>query len=294
MALATLLAVWLRTYEITAQVVLDDEWHAIHKLMSSSYGDIASHFGVADHSIPMTLLYKAMAGTVGLAEGRLRALQIACGIALIPVSAWLAWRATGDAPAAALFAFLMSGAPFLVMWSRFARPYAITLLLVVFCVACVWRWRTRRSLKLAACAAITAALAAWFHPIAGMYPAIACLFVFFEDVRAPRHIRPRPSWHSAALGIAVAGSIALPLAVPLVEDSQSLAAKAGGDQPTLETLERMLALFWGGVPTPVMVLACLVAAWGAVVLARRDPRLAAYLLLLGAVPGAMLALSGAA
>ncbi len=292
-AIATALAAWLRTYGITGQVLLDDEWHAIHKLLAASYDDIFLTFGLADHSIPLALLYKAMADTVGLAEGRIRMLQVACGIALVPVAAWLAWRASGDAPAAALFAFLVSGAPFLVMWSRFARPYSITLLLSALCVAAVWRWRTRRSWKLAACAALTAALLAWFHTIAGMYAAIACLFVFVEDVFAPARMRPRPSWRSLRLGLAVAAAMTAILAAPLINDSDSLSGKAGGDYPNFDTVERMVAIFWGGLPTPVVVLACALAAWGVVTMLRRDPRLAAYLLILGVVPAALLALSGA-
>jgi hypothetical protein len=66
-------------------VLLDDEWHAVHKLMTSSVRDILQTFGMADHSPPLTVLYKFMADTIGLAEGRMRALQIACGIALVPV-----------------------------------------------------------------------------------------------------------------------------------------------------------------------------------------------------------------
>jgi Dolichyl-phosphate-mannose-protein mannosyltransferase len=291
--LATLLAIWLRTYGVTTQVVIDDEWHAIHKLVSASYENIFRTFGLADHSIPLTIFYKAMAQTVGLTEGRMRALQIVCGIVVVPVSVWLAWRATDDAPAAALFAFLMSAAPFLVMWSRFARPYAITLLLIVLCVAAIWRWRTERSRRLAACAAITAALAAWLHPICGMYPAIACLFVFFEDICVSSDVRPRPSSRSLALGAAVAGAMLLLLAAPLLMDRGALADKAGGDQPDFETYERMLAIFWGGVPTPVVALACVLAAWGVVRLYRRDPRLAAYLVALGAVPAGVLTLTGA-
>lgn len=292
-AIATALAVWLRTYGITGQVVLDDEWHAIHKLLSSTYGDILRSFGWADHSIPLTLLYKAMAQTVGLAEGRMRAPQIACGIALVPIATWLAWRATGDAPAAALFAFLLSGAPFLVMWSRFARPYAITLLLTVICIAALWRWRTRRSWRLGAVVAATAALSAWLHPLSGIYAAIGCLFVFFEDVAVPGSVRPRPSWSSLALGFGVAASMAALLALPVVYDIQSLTGKAGGDQPDPETFERMLSIFWGGLPTPVMAFACGLSAWGVVVVLRRDPRLGVYLLLLGLAPAAALTLLGA-
>jgi hypothetical protein len=123
----------------------------------------------------------------------------------------------------------------------------------VLCVAAVWRWRTRRTVGLAACAAITAGLAAWLHSIAGIYAAIACLFVFFEDVLTGGDKRPRPSWSSLALGAAVAGAMAALLAAPLINDHESLSGKAGGDQPTFETYERMLAIFWGGVPTPVVV-----------------------------------------
>jgi hypothetical protein len=101
-AMATALAIFLRTYGITQQVVIDDEWHAIHKLLFLVVRDHLVTFGMADHSIPLTLLYKAMADTVGLAEGRLRMPQIVCGVALVPVASWLAWRATRDAPAAAL------------------------------------------------------------------------------------------------------------------------------------------------------------------------------------------------
>jgi hypothetical protein len=291
--LATALAAWLRIHGLTGQVVIDDEWHAIHKLLSSSYEDIFTTFGWADHSIPLTLLYKAMAETIGLAEGRLRALQAASGIALVPVGAWLAWRAGRDAPAAALFAFLLCGAPFLVMWSRFARPYAVTLLLTTLCVAAIWRWREQRSLRMAAYAAATAALSAWLHPIAGIYAAIGCLFVFVEDAAAPAGVRPRPSWRSLGLGVAVALAMLAPLIAPLEHDSGALSAKAGGDQPNFETYERMLAIYWGGLPTPIVAVAAAVTAWGMVVQFRRDPRLAAYLVLLAVVPAAALTLSGA-
>jgi hypothetical protein len=292
-AAATALGAWLRIHGITGQVVIDDEWHAIHKLIASDYAEIFSSFGMADHSIPLTAFYKAMAGTLGLAEGRLRFLQIACGIVLIPLAAWLAWRATDDAPAAALFAFLVSAAPFLVLWSRFARPYAIALLFTAVCIAAVWRWRARRSRRLAAAAAAAAALAAWFHPLMGVYAALACTVVFLEDALTASTARPRPSMQSLALGIGVAAAMALPLAAPLESDAESLAGKAGGDLPSLETFERMLAIFWGGLPTFAMMAATAVAIWGAVLLWRRDRPLAFYLVLLGIVPVALVTLLGA-
>lgn len=290
---ASALALWLRTYGLTQQVVIDDEWHAIHKLLSATYSQIFRSFGVADHSIPLTLMYKAMADTVGLAEGRLRWLQVLCGVALVPTAAWAARRATGDAPAAALLAFLIAAAPFLVMWSRFARPYAITLLLTTLCVAAIWRWRTARSRRMAVAAAVTAALSAWLHPLTGIYAAIACAFVFVEDACAHGSVRPRPSAQSLRLGILVAAAMLLPLAAPLLSDRAALAAKAGGDQPDLEHLGRVFAIIWGGIPTPAVAAACAFAIWGAVALFRREPRMTSYLLALGVIPGAILWLLGA-
>src|SRR6478736_942072 len=102
LVVATLVAFALRVYGLTGQVILDDEWHAIHKLSSASWWGIATSFGLVDHCIPLTLLYKAMAATTGLAEGRMRAPQVLCGVAVVPLAGWLAWRVTRDAPAAAL------------------------------------------------------------------------------------------------------------------------------------------------------------------------------------------------
>ncbi len=293
-AAATLLALWLRAWGITIQVVLDDEWHALHKLVEASYSGIFKSFGLSDHSIPLTLFYKWMADNFGLAEGRLRLLQIACGVALVPACAWLAWEATRDHAVAVLFAFLVCGAPFLVLWSRFARPYAISLLLVVLCVACIWRWRSKRTNALAACAALTAALATWFHPLMGMYPAIACIYVFVEDLSSPRDVRARAWRQSFKFGAGVAAAMGVLLIYPLYKDRESLAAKAGGDYPNLDTFERMFSIFWGGLQAPAYAVALGATVWGFVVLSRRQPRLAAYLAALGALPVAILTASGAA
>ena len=292
-ALATILGVWLRIHGITAQIVIDDEWHALHKLMTASYAGIFETFGIADHSIPLTLLYKALADTVGLAEGRLRSPQIICGIATVPVAAWLAWRATRDAAAACLVAFLVAGAPFLVMWSRFARPYAITLLLTTLSVAAIWAWRSRRRPALAACAAVSGALSAWFHAISAVPIAVACIHVFVADLRSPPPRRAQAALGSFRLGLGVAAAMAVLLAPPLLHDREALEYKGGGDHPGFSTIDRMVAIIWGGVPTPVMVAATAFASWGAIVLARRDRALASYLGVLAVVPALFLATSGA-
>jgi hypothetical protein len=142
-------------------------------------------------------------------------------------------------------------------------------------------------------AAAAASLSAWFHPLTGLYSAIACEFVFLDDVVRARDARSRPSAQSLALGVGVATAMALPLAAPLAHDARSLVGKAGGDLPAWETFERMLAIFLGGIPTVAMAIASLAALWGLAALWRRDAALALYLVALGAIPVALVTLLGA-
>jgi hypothetical protein len=289
LALATLLGAWLRLHGLGDQVVQDDEWHAIHKLMASGYADIFRSFGMADHSIPLTLLYKAMAESVGLTEINLRIVQVFAGLALILVAAAIAWQVSASRAATVLCAFLVAGAPFLVLYSRIARPYAITTLLVVLAVAALWRWRETRRRGLAAAVCILTALSAWLHPISAIFPAVAMLAVFADDLRARRGVGA-----IVALALAAAVAIALPLAAPVSHDLHALSAKAGGQHADLYTVSRMLSLFAGGLPDAVAIVAVAIAAFGALRLARAQPALGRYLAAVAIVPVLVFALLGAA
>jgi hypothetical protein len=260
-AAATLLGAWLRFHGLDIQVVQDDEWHAIHKLMGSSYGEIARSFGFSDHSIPLTLFYKAMAEMIGLDEVDMRIVQALCGIALVAVGGALAWRSTANAASATLFAFLVAAAPFLVLYSRFARPYAITTLLTVLVFAGLWRWRTSRSLALAAALCVAASLAAWLHPLSALYPMAALLFLLVDDLQASRW-NARATVPTLALGAVMGLAIVAPLVPPILNDIQSLAAKAGDSRPTAYTLWRMASIFAGGLPDLATALVLAVALFG--------------------------------
>ena len=291
---ATAVAFSLRAWDITGQVVMDDEWHAIHKLISAGYGGVFNTFGLADHSIPLTLFYKAMADTSGLTEGRMRALQIAFGTALVPIAAWVAWRATRDAAATALFAFLLSASPFLVYWSRYARPYAITLTLTVVCLAALWEWRAARSPRLAGWVVACAAFATWLHAISILFPATAWSFVFVEAMAAPAPLRGGAVRSALRLGLQMALAILVLLAVPLHHDLRSLLGKAGGDHANFATFDRMISIFWGGLPAAATAGACALSAAGAITLWRRNARMVAYLGFVALAPVAALTVVGAA
>src|SRR3982751_334111 len=106
LALITAFGAWLRVQGLGQQVLQDDEWHALNMLAEAGYGRIAQSFGYADHSIPLTLLYKLVADTIGLTEVRMRAIQVACGIVVVPACGLLAWRGAPRCPAAPPFALV--------------------------------------------------------------------------------------------------------------------------------------------------------------------------------------------
>jgi hypothetical protein len=293
LGVAAVLGIWLRLHGLGEQVVQDDEWHAIHKLMTAGYGEIFRSFGYADHSIPLTLLYKAMAATLGLTEVNMRILQAVAGIALIPAAAAITWAASRSRAATLLCAFLVSGAPFLVLYSRTARPYAITTLLVVVALAALWQWRERRTWQLGAAICAMTALSAWLHPISAVFPAVAMAFIFIDDLCGGKTAWPRLA-RTLALGTAAALSIAALLAAPILNDLGSLTAKAGGDHAGAYTIWRALSLFAGGLPDPLTALVTLVAAFGAWRTLRRTPLLGTYLAALAVIPVLLFMVLGAA
>jgi len=289
-AAATALAAWLRLYHLTRQIPVDDEWHAIHKLMGSGYGEIFRSFGVADHSIPLTLFYKLLAQTIGLDEIGLHVLQVACGIALVPLAAGLAWRATSNSAVSVMLAFFVANAPFLVLYSRFARPYAITTFLVVAALALLWRWRGRRAPRDAAAVCVLASLAAWLHPLSAIFVVAALAFVLGEDLGERRLASARATF---ALGVAAGLAILAPLAMPLAHDFANLSSKAGKHVPDGYTLFRMTSIFLGGLPDAATAVLLPVAAFGAWRFRRDQPALGSFVLFVALAPVLVVALLGA-
>jgi hypothetical protein len=273
----------LRGFRLLDQVPVDDEWHSLHRLLGSSYREIALDFGFVDHCIPLTLYLKLAAETVGLNEWGLRAPSLLAGIALL-VLAPLVMRPRLGAPAARIFAWLLAISPLLVFYSRFQRPYAIALLLSFLALHCCERWwsegRARHALGLAACAATSA----WFLP--PTLPFVAAPFALMAA--AALSGRGGLCWRRVALPLtSFAGLCALLLGPPLWSHPQALLGKLGGAQPDPASLGRA-ALFLAGTPSAWLATGLLgLAALGAWRARRLAPRwtaialCASALLLLG-------------
>jgi Dolichyl-phosphate-mannose-protein mannosyltransferase len=260
LACALAVGAFLRLYQLGTQILLDDEWHAIHKLLHADARDIATHIGLADYSIPLTLYYQFLYLHGGLSEWGMRLPPVACGIALILIAPWLMLR-RASGTTLALWAGLIAISPLMIYHSRVARPYAITTLLVFVAVIAFRQWwqqdrgRWRWALIYGACTF----LAGWLHLITlpfTLLPFVFCGIVALRGLTGPA--RPT-SWRDLARLLVLGGLTAVALGAallpPILNDWGSIAGKAGADSVTLESGYRSLLLCLGVAgPLPFAVL----------------------------------------
>jgi hypothetical protein len=142
---AFLVGAALRAWQIDIQILIDDEWHAVHKLLRSGPVDIVTHLGYADYSIPLTLYFQALYRTIGLSEWGMHLPSLLAGIGLLLVGPRLLARSFAR-PTQAIWTTLVAISPLLVYHSKIARPYALTSLLTFVAIIAfrAW-WIDRRS-----------------------------------------------------------------------------------------------------------------------------------------------------
>jgi hypothetical protein len=273
---------WLRWYQLPIQVLLDDEWHALHKVIHSDALGIATSFGFADHSIPLTLYYRFLALHGGLTEWVMHLPLLVAGIALLVVAAFSLMRETTPATRAA-WVVLLAISPLLVYHSKTARPYALTSVLT-FAAILAFRhwWRRDRRGPWATTYVATTFLSGWLHPIT--LPFTLLPFVHYgvralaSSRGAPGAAPPRQALgRLCALGTVTALLLAAALVPPLVNDWTRFAAKAGTDSVTPESVYRTLLMLFGISQPPVLVVLVALAAHGVRRLWRREHDLVAYL-----------------
>jgi hypothetical protein len=296
-ALAVLAGIYLRASQLDTQILLDDEWHAIHKLLHADARDIATHFGLADYSIPLTLYYRALYLSGGLTEFGMRLPMLLAGIALIALGPWLL-RRQASMPVLALWSALIAISPFMIYHNRTARPYAVTTLLVFVALIAFREWwlggRRRWAVAYVACMF----LAGWLHLIT--LPFTLSPFIFFGAAALLRWRvdDQRAGWRGllrlCLLGLPAALLLALALLPPFLTDWAALAGKAGGGAVSFDSLYRGLLLMLGvSAPLPCAALMLLVAI-GIASWSRRDLGFVAYIAFVLIGTGAAIAASHAA
>jgi hypothetical protein len=283
-AAAILAGAFLRWYQLGIQVVLDDEWHALNKLLASDYAGIATSFGYADHSIPLTLYYRFLLLHGGLTEWVMHAPMLIAGIGLL-VAAPLLLRRETSLPVRGTWVALLAISPLLVYHSRTARPYALTSLATFVAIVAFRRWWAgeRGATGWGATYVLSTFFAGYLHVTTLPFTLLPFVYYGLGSLATVRGNLKR-WWPSLCrlvlLGIVAAILLAAALAPPLVHDWMALSSKTSAGAVSLESVYRTTLLLYGiahpAAPV-VLVVLVLLTGYGAVRCWSRDRELAGYL-----------------
>jgi len=240
------LGIYLRLNQFLLQTLMDDEWHAVNKLLSSSPKEIASSFGHADYSIPLTLFYWLESKLFGLSELMMRWPMMLIGtITLIsfPIYAKKHFHLS----VVVVFAFFIAVSPVLIEYSRIARPYAITLFLVYFSLFLFYKFYNSHEKQLirGLLYIIIASLAVWLHLIVVFFIAAPFALELTKAIFSNNSDKKQYILKLFKLGIPTLLLICLLTVPPLFNDMAAISSKAGNNIPNIDTLLGFLHLCFG-------------------------------------------------
>jgi hypothetical protein len=249
-----------RGYQLGIQIILDDEWHALHKLLASDAWGIFTSFGYSDYSIPLTLYDRLLFLHGGLTEWAMHLPMLLSGVALL-AAAPLLLRHETTPPVRATWVALLAVSPLLVYHTRVARPYALTSLLTLLALVAFRRWWLRQGSVVGwgATYAIAAALAGWLHLVTLPFTLLPFAYSGVPALVALARERQLAARAAALSRLSLLALVtALPLAAvllpPLRNDWANVTAKIAADSVTLDSAYRTLLMLYG-VAQPAWLVA---------------------------------------
>jgi hypothetical protein len=179
---------WVRYHDLSAQVVVDDEWHSLFRAASQTATTIATEYSEWATSIPVNLFHKALLKFWGWSEVSIRLLSVVATLTTLFVFPWLVFRLFGSKRMALLVAVLFACSPFWIFYAMSARPYAVFFLLLLVAYHALYRLLTVPDASASAVLvfAVSGALAVYFHLYALPALAFPALLVLWKIALAAR------------------------------------------------------------------------------------------------------------
>ena len=293
-ALIITFALLLRLWMLPGQLLADDEWHALNQVINVSPMTTFISFGYSDHSIPMTLFYFVLSAIAPLTEIMMRLPMMLVGMASIIVIPWIL-RALLAPHERLLLGALLAVSPLLVYYSRTARPYAISTLLVVIAIVCFYCWFRNRQIRHAAGYVLCAATAAWLLPV--NLPILLMPFIFFGVLALNSVVRDRQYHDIKALfllGLVTLIPLLVLLGPPVYFSLGDISSRVGVHTITLSTLMATFQLLAGSKYTAINLIALFLIACGVIVLMKRNRLICLYLITCSMIAFLVCIASGAA
>jgi hypothetical protein len=264
----------LRLWNLGAQVLSGDEFHAIYAALARPVPQILFVYQAADNCIPLSVIDRLLIDWgIPLDEWTVRLPVLISGFALLLLAPLWAWRRLGGGAALAL-AWLVALSPGLVFYSRIARSYAPATLFGCAAVVACESWQRRGGLARAALYVAGAATAVWFH--LGVAP-LALSPLLVAALALPRAAnRGRAAARLALVGAATAAALAA-LLVPARGTLLPLLRERHGKLDLSATEMAEVGAWLAGTGNRWLAAAlAVVFAAGAVSLARRNGRLGGF------------------
>jgi Dolichyl-phosphate-mannose-protein mannosyltransferase len=262
----------LRLYQLKDQIIADDEWHAIHMARDSGgFASIASHFGGPDVSIPIALFYRLVMITIGLSESIMRAPIVFFGLLSLVVFPLIV-RRIFDRTTAALFAWLLAISPMHIYFSRYARPYSISLF-CAFCGICAFHlWQSTGDRRWKWLYVVCAIAGPYFHlsvlPVLCAPLALSWASSLWRSSKGFGSSRVE----NIKLTLVVGGGLAILLLPPIYGDFRALERKALHGTVTSYAFTTGLDLLLGVDARSLQVATLAIMALGALRIARTHAR----------------------
>jgi len=269
--ISVVFGVFFRFDQFFSQILIDDEWHAVHQLLYSTPIKIFSSFGLADHSIPLTLFYWFEAEMFGLSELLMRWPMMLSSLIVLTLFPIYVYKRS-NLETTAVFTFLLAVSPMLVYYSRLARPYMITLLLIYLSHWLFIRFlNTERKPLIAFLYIICSSLAIWMHLVVAVI--VIAPFILY-GIKAIYQRNKGVIIKLVMLGIPTAIVTSALILPPLILSPKSLTHKIGVDTVNFETVS-LVGFNWIGTSSTAVLLFCLLlmvlgikTVWGRFEIAR--------------------------
>lgn len=284
------LAIYFRFTQLGHQILIDDEWHAIHALLRLDYREIFLSFGHADHSIPLTLLFKYLTETIGLSEWRMRVLPLLGGLTTVLVAPWLLrpWLRSYEPW---VLASLLALSPILIHFSRYVRPYALTIPLTFAAVIALWRWWHEGGRWPLFVFIPATVIAGWLHPLTLLFTGGGLLWFGLASLKdLLRHRDMSGLMRVVPPGLVTVALSSVLVLPPLLADPHSMAAKTGVDQLQWDTVVWAWELSVGTAHWGMAFLMLVLAVVGLVTALRREAGFVFYWLFLTALASGVVTL----
>jgi len=289
-----ILGFWFRLWELPIQLLADDEWHALNKLLQSDAWGIYTSFGNADHSIPLTLYYHATSFLTPLSENIMRFPLVIAGL-LTLVLVPLMLRSWLSSPELLLMTVLIALSPIFIYYTRMARPYALSTLLVFISLFAFYSYAQRPGWRNVTAYLTCATVSAWLQPVTLTF--LLTPFIFFGAKAIGCVYKKKDAAFLKSLVLLAAGLLCLLLVVlgpPLYYSLSDIAGKTGVNYPTFLSLINTFKLLSGSQYSWFLFSYLIFLIIGAVSLWERERQLLIYLLLCTLLPFLAISSSGAA